>query len=205
MSAAIAKIGVLVALMSVAACSATSEGEPAADKTAESSTPSAMETPGGFAPVGPGVPIEAGRQFVFATTQSGGRMMLTVGADGVLTVTDHLEDQALFVTTPVKAGGDEYLMQTAKMLEGGEPWCLAVHSPGGTQPRELKTAACDTGKQDQIFTFPKTSDGKGIVIEVDGRYLLTQDKGEKVVVQESGKTSFTVRDQGKSTLPRLGD
>ena len=82
---------------------------------------SSAPAPGGFAPVGPGVPVGAGRQFVFATTQSGGRMMLTVGTDGVVTVTDHLEDRALFVTTPVEPGGDEYLMQTAKLVEGGEP------------------------------------------------------------------------------------
>ena len=83
--------------------------------------------------------------------------------------------------------------------------CLAVDSPGGSQALELKTAACDTSKKDQIFTFPKTTDGKGRLIEVNGLFALTQDKGEKVVVQESGEgdamTAFTVRDQGKSDPP----
>ncbi|GAA2904885.1 hypothetical protein Acy02nite_54890 [Actinoplanes cyaneus] len=168
-------------------------------------TPSA---PAGFAPVGPGASIQGGRQFTFGTVQSGGQQLLTVGSGGIVTLTDHLEDPALFVTTPVKPGGDKYLIQTAKLIEGGEPWCLSVHSPGGSAQLQLKTVACDAGKQDQVFTFPKAEDGKGVLIEVGGLFVLATSDG-KVIAQESGEgdglTAFTVRDQGKSTIPHLGD
>jgi hypothetical protein len=92
---------------------------------------------------------------------------------------------------------------------GGEPWCLQVHSPGGGKALDLKIAACDAGKQDQIFTFPKTQDGKGRLIQVNGLFAYAEGDADQVIVQESGEgdamTAFTVRDEGKSTLPHLGD
>ncbi|GAA4592048.1 hypothetical protein GCM10023107_21970 [Actinoplanes octamycinicus] len=165
--------------------------------------------PAGIAPVGPGAAIKPDRQLVFATVPSGGRRMLTVGADGVVKLTDHRDDRALFVLTPIKPGSSRYLMQTAKLTEGGEPWCLAVHSPGGSKSLELKIAACDASKPDQIFTYAKAPDGKGRMIEVNGLYVYAEGDDDKVIVQESGEgdaiTPFTVRDEGKSTLPHLGD
>ncbi|GIF02956.1 hypothetical protein [Actinoplanes siamensis] len=208
----------LTLVLSATSCSSADDSEPllpgspesaSAAPTAPASAAAGASTPAGFAPVGPGAEIRGGRQFVFATTESGGRAMLTVGPDGILTTTDHLEDRALFVTTPVRPGGDEYLLQTAKLVQGGEPWCLQVHSPGGGAPLDLKTAACDAAERDQIFTFPKTPDGKGRLIEVNGLFALAGSDEGKVVVQESGEgdamSSFTVRDQGESTLPQLGD
>jgi hypothetical protein len=200
--------------LSAAACSsgdtaaAPATGSAPAASSAPVRSAGSPAAPAGIAPVGPGAAIAAGRQFVFATVRSGGRKMLTVGADGILTTTDHLDDRAYFVTTPVTAGSGRYLMQTARMIEGGEPWCLVVHSPGGSASLQLKTAACDAGKQDQVFTFPKSQDGKGRLIEVGGLFVMATDD-DKVIAQESGEgdglTSFTVRDQGKSTLPHLGD
>jgi hypothetical protein len=164
--------------------------------------------PAGIAPVGSGDAIRGERQFTFGTVQSGGQKLLTVGSDGVVTLTGHREDRALFVTTPVKPGGDRYLIQTAKLIEGGEPWCLSVHSPGGSAQLQLKTAACDAGKDDQIFRFPKSQDGKGKLIQAGGLFMMATDDG-RVIAQESGEgdglTAFTVRDQGKSTIPHLGD
>lgn len=195
----------------VAACgsgstTATAGASPA---PAVSSAPvESTSAPAGFAPVGPGATIQAERQFSFGTVQSGGQKLLTVGSDGIVKLDDHLTDRALFVTTPVRVGGDEYLMQTAKLVEGGEPWCLAVHSPGGSASLQLKTAACDASKKDQIFTFLKTQDGKGRLIEVNGLFVLAPG-GDEIIVQESGEgdglTGFTVRDQGKSTLSHPGD
>ncbi|WP_436526959.1 hypothetical protein [Actinoplanes sp. HUAS TT8] len=202
--------------LSAAACSSgdtkaapvTSSAPVTSTAPTESTSAPAAGPPAGIAPVGAGAAIKAERQFTFGTVQSGGQKLLTVGADGVVTLTDHLEDRALFVTTPVTVGGDKYLIQTAKLIEGGEPWCLAVHSPGGSAQLRLKIAACDAGKDDQIFTFPKSQDGKGRLIEAGDLFVMATADG-RVIAQESGEgdglTAFTVRDQGKSTLPHLGD
>lgn len=150
--------------------------------------------------------IKGEREFAFV--DSAGKT-LTVGADGIAAVTAKPGDRSLFVTTPLAPGSASYLMQTARMIEGGEPWCLQVHKPGGTSPLQLKIAACDAGKKDQVFTFPKASGGKGLYIEVNGLFALTDTSDGKVVVQESGEgdamSTFTVQDKGKSTLPHLGD
>ncbi|WIM95478.1 hypothetical protein ACTOB_007589 [Actinoplanes oblitus] len=233
MSAA-AKIGLCALTLSLAACSSGSPESSAASSSGPSggtpaassaptasgattsssaspagSTPTASSTPAGIAPVGPGAAIRPGRQLVFATVPSGGRKMLTVGADGVVELTDHRTDRAMFVLTPIKPGSAKYLMQTAKMTEGGEPWCLAVHSPGAGKALQLKIDACDAGKRDQIFTYPETRTGKGRLIEVGGLYVYAEGDDDEVIVQESGEgdamTAFTVRDEGKSTLPHLGD
>jgi len=188
------------------AASAPAASTPAARPSASAGT--SAGPPAGIAPVGPGAAIKGERQFTFGTVQSGGQKLLTVGSGGVVTLTDHLEDRALFVTTPIKPGGDKFLMQTAKMIEGGEPWCLSVHSPGGSAQLQLKTVACDAGKSDQIFEFPKSQDGKGILIQAGSLYVMDAGNG-RIIVQESGEgdglTAFTVRDQGKATLPHLGD
>ncbi|GIE84093.1 hypothetical protein [Actinoplanes regularis] len=220
---AVAKIGLLAGgslfVLSAAACSSSDPVSAPADGSAPvvSSAPastappteSGSTTPAGIAPVGPGAPVRADRQLVFATAQSGGRKMLTVGSDGVVALTDRLGDKALFVPSPVEVGGDRYLLKTAKMIEGGEAWCLHVNSPGGGQPLNLKTTACDAGKEDQIFTFPLAPGGKGRLIEVGGMYVFAEGADGAVVVQESGEgdamSSFTVRDEGKSTIPHLGD
>jgi hypothetical protein len=134
---------------------------------------------------------------------------LTVGQDGFAGVTADPGDRSLFVTTPLAPGSPSFLIQTARLIEGGEPWCLQVHTPGGTAPLRLKTAACDAAKKDQIFTFPKAFGGKTHHIEVNGLFVLADTGDDRVIVQESGDgdamSVFTVQDKGKSTLPRLGD
>ncbi|MFI1989382.1 hypothetical protein [Actinoplanes sp. NPDC020271] len=198
--------------LSAAACSSgdTTAGPATTPAPVASSAPTeSAGAPAGFAPVGPGASIQPDRQYTFGTVQSGGQKLLTVGSDGIVTLTDHLEDRALFVPAAVKAGDAHYLLRTARIVEGGEALCLVVNSPGGTAPLNLKAAACDAGKDDQIFTFPRSADGKGQLISAGDLFVLAETADGTVIVQESGEgdalTAFTVRDQGKSTLPRLGD
>src|SRR5690349_5670086 len=207
--------GACAVVLSVSSCSTSesgagapaSSGAPASPAAATSGAPAPATSgvtagnasaPAGIAPVGAGAEIRAGRQFTFGTVQSGGQKMLTVGSDGIVTLTDNLVDRALFVPSPVKAGGDKYLLKTAKMVTGGEAWCLSVNSPGGSASLNLKTAACDTAKKDQIFTFPEADGGKGRLIEVNGLFVLVTSAG-KVIAEESGEgdglTAFSVRDQ----------
>jgi hypothetical protein len=161
------------------------------------------------AAAGPSAQIRGEREFAFVATVAGRPRTLTVGQDGFAGVTAEPGDRSLFVTTPLAPGSQSYLMQTARMIEGGEPWCLQVHSAGGTQPLRLKTAACDAGKKDQVFTFPKAYGGKTHHIEVNGLFVLADTGDGRVIVQESGEgdamSVFTVQDKGKSTLPHLGD
>ncbi|WP_080128132.1 MULTISPECIES: hypothetical protein [unclassified Actinoplanes] len=182
-------------LLGVAACDVAHDGEPL--YTAGTPAPAGSgPAPAGFAPVGPGDRIQPGRQLTFATVQSGGRWMLTVGADGVVVLTDHLVDQALFVVTETTPGAGRFLLKTAT----GEQSCLQVHSPGRGSALRLKTAPCDPAQHDQIFTFPLAHDGKGVLIEVNGLYAFAATDGGPLVVQESGEgdamTAFSVRDQG---------
>ncbi|MEU4156566.1 hypothetical protein [Actinoplanes sp. NPDC026670] len=179
----------------------------AASTAASASAPAASATPTTTKTTGmASATIKGEREFAFV---NGAGLTVTVGADGVAAVTGDPGDRSLFVTTPLAPGSTKYLMQTARMIEGGEPWCLQVHKAGETTPLQLKIAACDAGKKDQIFTFPKAAGGKGLYIEVNGLYALTGTSNGKVVVQESGEgdamSAFTVQDKGKSTLPHLGD
>ncbi|MFC4067863.1 hypothetical protein [Actinoplanes subglobosus] len=202
----------------LAACASTQKTDtPAAAPTATATTaasaagsapaPAASATPTTTTTTGTAsATIRGEREFAFV--DSAGKT-LTVGADGIAAATAKPGDRSLFVTTPLAPGSTSYLMQTARMIEGGEPWCLQVHKPGGTSPLQLKIAACDAGEKDQVFTFPKATGGKGLYIEVNGLYALTDTSDGKVVVQESGEgdamSTFTVQDKGKSTLPHLGD
>ncbi|MEV6347278.1 hypothetical protein [Actinoplanes sp. NPDC051851] len=214
-----ARIGAIALVLSASACTASgTDGglKPGPSAAVPSAAPAgaaapattATATAAGIAPVGTGAPVKADRQLLFATVRSGGRKMLTVASSGLVELTDHQNDRALFVPSPTTVGGDEYLLKTAKIITGGEAWCLQVHSPGGTRSLQLKTAACDTSVKDQIFTFPVADDGTGRLIEVNGLLVRVTDDGE-VIAEESGEgldlTGFTVRDQGESTIPHLGD
>ncbi|MEU4619214.1 hypothetical protein AB0G04_04435 [Actinoplanes sp. NPDC023801] len=177
---------------------------PATSASAGGTSAPARDTAGGAS-----AQIRGEREFAFLARVENKPRTLTVGPDGFATVTADPGDRSLFVTTPLAPGSQSYLMQTARMIEGGEPWCLQVHSAGGTEPLRLKTAACDAGKKDQIFTFPKSYDGKGRHIEVNGLFVAADTGDGRVIVQESGDgdrvSFFTVQDKGRSTLPRLGD
>jgi hypothetical protein len=200
----------LVAGLTACASTQKTDTPAAAPTTTAASAPAAATAPAASAaPTTTTVAsatIKGEREFAFV--DSAGKT-LTVGADGVAAVTGKPGDRSLFVTTPLAPGSTSYLMQTARMIEGGEPWCLQVHKPGGTAPLQLKIAACDAGKKDQVFTFPKTTGGKGHYIEVNGLFALSDTGDGKVVVQESGEgdamSPFTVQDKGKATLPHLGD
>ncbi len=206
------RVGAIALVLFVASCSAAKDdtGATGSGSSAPAPVESATTTtaPPAFAPVGPGAAIEPGHQYTFGTVQSGGQKLLTVGPDGVVTLTDHLEDRALFVPTPVKAGAEEYLLKTGKIVKGGEALCLVVNSPGGSEPLNLKTAACDAGKDDQVFTFPASADNKGRLIEIAGLFAFAEGGDGTVVVQESGEgdamSAFTLRDQGKATIPQVG-
>lgn len=193
------------------ACASTQKTDtPAAAPTttaATAATTATTKTPSSpSAPPAAGVTIRGEREFAFV---DGAGKTLTVGVDGIAAVTAKPGDRSLFVTTPLAPGSKSFLMQTARMIEGGEPWCLQVHKPGETAPLQLKIAACDAGQKDQVFTFPAATGGKGHYIEVNGLFALTDTSDGKVVVQESGEgdamSAFTVQDKGKSTLPHLGD
>ncbi|MEU4428499.1 hypothetical protein AB0F81_48440 [Actinoplanes sp. NPDC024001] len=215
---ALGRIGALATgcalVLGVSAC--TSDEEPSAAVTSseavgpssEAVVPSSAPAPAtSAAPEGTGAPLQGGRQVVFALAGAGGESMLAVTGTGLVELTEEYSDTALFVPTPVRVGGDQFLIKTGKMQRGGEAFCLKVHSPGASQALRLKIAACDAGDREQVFTFPAATDGSGRLIEVAGLYAFAKAGDPDVVVEEAGEgdfPAFTVVDRGRATIPRLG-
>jgi hypothetical protein len=221
----VTSLGGAALLLAVAACSSspdpaptapvapstgTATAAPAPESTSASPAPTGTATgeptdPPGEAPAGPGAAPGLNRQVVFSTVESGGDRMLTVGSDGVVKLGEYSE-RALFAAAPAGSG---FLLKTGALRAGGEAYCLQVHSPGGSNPLQLKIAGCDTSEKDQVFTFPEPpADSPGRLIEVAGLFALAGPEGDKVIVQEAGEgdfmTNFTVTDKGKANIPTLG-
>ncbi|WP_328461566.1 hypothetical protein OHA21_32895 [Actinoplanes sp. NBC_00393] len=218
------RIGALVSgcalVLFAQACTSGSTGQPTAAPASAAPTSAA---PASAAPAsapasasaqasapaseGTAVPLRGGRQVLLALAGTGGKSLLTVAGTGIVELTEGENDQALFVPTPVRVGGDTYLIKTAKMQAGGEAWCLKVHSPGESQALRLKIAACDAGDRDQVFTFPAAEDKSGRLVEVAGLFAFAKAGDPDVVVEEAGEggfPAFTVVDRGRATIPRLG-
>ncbi|MEU4687822.1 hypothetical protein [Actinoplanes sp. NPDC023714] len=194
------RIAVLALALSVSACSSASPETPEAAPASIAPTVEATTEE----PAGPGATPEPGRQVTFATVESGGDRVLTVGSDGVVKLGGY-DDRALFVAVP---SGPGFLLKTGTLRTGGEAYCLQVNAPGGANPLRLRTEACDAPEKDQIFTFPEPpADSPGRLIEVAGLFALAAPEGDRVIVQEAGEgdfmTNFKVADRGKATIPAL--
>ncbi|MEU8241723.1 hypothetical protein AB0C07_26025 [Actinoplanes missouriensis] len=183
--------------------SATKAATPSATKAA---TPSATKTATAAPANGPGDLPGLNRQVVFATVESGGDKVLTVGAKGVVEL-GAPGDRSLFVAVPVRPGAEKFLLKTGTLRSGGETYCLQVRSPGGSNPLQLAIEGCDASEKDQIFTFPVAADRSGRHVEVAGLFTLAGGTDPDVIVQESGEgdglTSFTVVDRGAANIPAL--
>ncbi|BBH64387.1 hypothetical protein ACTI_10720 [Actinoplanes sp. OR16] len=213
------RIAVLALVLSVSGCSSQSPSTSPTVSPPVSVSPSAIvensPTPSASPieerttapaeePAGPGTAPGLNRQVAFATVESGGDRVLTVGSDGIVKLGEY-DDRALFVAVP---SGGGFLLKTGTLRAGGEAYCLQVHSPGGSNPLQLKIQACDAAEKDQVFTFPEPpADSPGRLIEVAGLFALAGPEGDKVIVQESGEgdfmTNFSVVDKGKAAIPAL--
>ncbi|WP_157435178.1 hypothetical protein [Actinoplanes missouriensis] len=185
-----------------AATSTAATATPAATTATPSATKTATTAPAG----GPGDLPGLNRQVVFATVESGGDKVLTVGAKGVVEL-GAPGDRSLFVAVPVRPGAEKFLLKTGTLRSGGEAYCLQVRSPGGSNPLQLAIEGCDASEKDQIFTFPVAADRSGRHVEVAGLFTLAGGTDPDAIVQESGEgdglTSFTVVDRGAANIPAL--
>ena len=217
----VGRVGAFALLLSLAACGVAEAASPApVDSGTGPSLPvPSMPVPSFPVPSfpvpsepvaeseGPGRLPRGDRQVVFATVESGGGKVLSVGADGTVELAGEEGERALFVATPNRPGSEKFMIKTGKLRSGGETWCLAVHSPGRSEPLRLRAAACDAGDRDQIFTLPAATGHPGRYLEVAGLFALADPGDGRVVVQESGEgdamTAFTVADRGEADIPAL--
>ncbi|MDI6097660.1 hypothetical protein QLQ12_03465 [Actinoplanes sp. NEAU-A12] len=208
----VARIGALISggalVLCVSACTSDpAEPAPSGPAWIEADTSEATGGPTG-APKSPGAsaatvaPVTADRQFVFGTVDSDGKWFLSVNGTGLVELTRKYSDQALFVPSPVDAGGAGFLLRT-----GSGTSCLKVHDPGGGKQSRLKTAACDIADAGQIFSFSLSRDGQGRAVAVNGLVVHAEAGSSKVIVKKAGEglfPAFIATDRGASTLPRLG-
>ncbi|MDI1463122.1 hypothetical protein QEZ54_19265 [Catellatospora sp. KI3] len=97
-------------------------------------------------------------------------------------------DRERFVLSPLSPGATTYLLKTAVLRVGGEPWCVGVK---GDQPY---TMACDAADRDQRVTLPPgaTAATYGLVL---GQY--------DVEVGQDGKISLVRHRTGAKTVFRF--
>ncbi|MCW2144081.1 hypothetical protein BXY51_008686 [Actinoplanes cyaneus] len=147
------------------------------------------------------------RQVVIRPLPSSGSVV-AVDGNGRLTTTDG-DGGALFVLTPT---GGQHLIRTATARAGGEASCMKL-TPNGSNPLTIRAAACDAGDSGQLFSIRKqrAKDAAGrstYTISSGGAYLQVSAQNG-LIAEELGdgstRTTFSFVDNGKATLPQLGD
>ena len=147
------------------------------------------------------------RQVVIRPLPSSGSVVAVDGT-GRLTTTDG-DGSALFVLTPT---GGQHLIRTATAGAGGEASCMKL-TANGSNPLTIRASACDAGDSGQLFSIRKqrAKDAAGrstYTISSGGAYLQVS-AGNGLIAEELGdgpvRTTFTSVDNGKATLPQLGD
>lgn len=221
-------LGVLAAglVLSQQACAATTPQAGPAPSTSESEetggtsgggeAPSKAEEGGGKAPAKSAEPKEGGkapkdpilagkRQIVIAPVESM-ESIVVVDAKGRLSTTDGEAEHSMFVLTPV---GGRYQIKTAKVGAGGEPSCMGIKG-NGTAPLTVVAAACDAGRDGQLFTIKKqkAKDNGRPTYAISNRDAYLQIFPSGLIAEELGDapllTTYAFVDNGPSTLPVLG-
>ncbi len=151
--------------------------------------------------------LSGGRQVVIRPLPSSGSVV-AVDGDGRLITTDG-DGSALFVLTPT---GGQHLIRTATAGAGGEASCMKL-TANGSNPLTVRAAACDAGDSGQLFSIRKqgAKDAAGrstYTISSGGAYLQVSAQNG-LIAEELGdgpvRTTFSFVDNGKATLPQLGD
>ena len=177
--------------------------EPATPRPRASST-----TPAASAGGSSGDILNGTRQVVIRPLPNSGAIVALTG-EGRLTTTDGDAATTLFVLTPT---GGRHLIRTATAGAGGEASCLAI-TTDGSNPLTIRATACDAGDSRQLFSIqrqPKkdTAGRSTYTINSGGAYLqVSADNG--LIAEELGdgsvRTTFSFVDNGKATLPKIGD
>jgi hypothetical protein len=144
---------------------------------------------------------------------------LGVVAGGKIGLSEKFGDNDLFVLTPVRPGGDQYWIRTAKLRKGGEPLCLSAKLGPGGRPAAVTTTACDAAAPDQLFRFRQTGSSNGkpthTIRTGTDTYIIQDPTGEiahtgtGVAAATIGEgtpdidTPFVIADRGQATLPSL--
>ncbi len=152
----------------------TPAGPPSGGATRQVTQAAAQTTPAGDAA------IPAGRPVVIRPQQPADSIV-AVDGNGRLALTRNAAEYGVFVLDPV---GAEYRIRTARPDAGGRPACLVV-KPDGT----VVAAACDTGRDGQLFTIVRTADG--YVIGSRGAYLHPAPD-DAIVADEAPRATFTL-------------
>lgn len=147
-------------------------------------------------------PFSGERNVVLAPVNSEGVLGLDRSMQATYAERQGRRNQFVLVATD---GG--YLIKTASLTLGGEPWCLRLRGA------DVGVTSCDAGKKNQVFSFrPATpSDGESTwtIRTTRNRYLVQNDAGgfDAAVIGEGTPaidTAFLLVDKGESSLPVLG-
>ncbi|GID30919.1 hypothetical protein [Paractinoplanes brasiliensis] len=228
---------VLSGLLLTSACAGqepTAAGGPASTSTPSASTdfgssPTPSDAPTSSSPTSKATKAPSkgsgGGSGVFSGTRQvlllpkNSEATLGVVQKGKIGLSEKFGDSDLFVITPLTPGGDRYWIRTAKLRNGGEPYCLSAKLGPGSQPAAVTTTACDASKTDQQFRFRKVgeSNGKPTYTIYTGKdtFIIRDETGEiagtgtGVAAVQIGEgtpdidTPFVIADKGKATIPSL--
>ncbi|MBM2618446.1 hypothetical protein JIG36_23080 [Actinoplanes sp. LDG1-06] len=144
---------------------------------------------------------------------------LGVVPDGKIGLSEKFGDKDLFVIKPLTPGGDQYWIQTAKLRDGAEPFCLSAKLGAGQKPAPVKTASCDASAADQKFRFRQTGESNGkptyTIYTGTTTYIIQDPTGEiahtgtGVAAVSIGEgtpdidTPFVIADKGQASMPAL--
>ncbi|GAB2578041.1 hypothetical protein Aab01nite_10450 [Paractinoplanes abujensis] len=195
--------------------SASPEGEPAATRTA--TKPPTKGSGGSGSGSGSGGVFSGTRQVLLLPKNS--ESTLGVVQQGKIGLSEKFGPNDLFVIKPLTPGGDRYWIQTAKLRNGSEPFCLSAKLGSGGKPAAVTTTSCDAARTDQAFRFRKVgeSNGKPTYTIYTGRdtFIIRDETGEiagtgtGVAAVQIGEgtpdidTPFVIADKGKATMPAL--
>lgn len=166
--------------------------------TAESAQQSPPATP-----AAPGSPILRGKRQVVIAPVGSFESVLAVDTKGRMNATDGPSEYSLFVFVPARDG--KHLIRTAKAGTGGEPSCMGIRN-NGSAPLTVVAAACDAGRDGQLFTVATAKDAAKkdepayTISNGDAFLLLTPQ--DDLIAQEPGDapsgTTFTLVDNGSA-------
>ncbi|QSB16705.1 RICIN domain-containing protein [Natronosporangium hydrolyticum] len=183
----------------MAACDDAESDQDAAPPPAATTEPESTEEPpdDGTATTDDDAILAGDRQITIEVVEHP-EMILLVDGEGRLGPSPGPDDFDTFVLVP--SGEDTHMIRTAVPDESGEPACMGIDN-SGTSSLTVLAAACDAGRDGQLFTIEDIEDG-GYAISNNSAYLQLSTQSGDLIAEELGHsrldTTFTFTDEGEA-------